>query len=131
MQVFGGLVYAGNPKLPGSEIAINEYPLQFDSLSFITVCLLAETCFIPSLGLWVLWYALAALASEKWVCMCKRNKDLTTYSYMVNNFNDFPSGMVTLFNILVLGNWQVWMDVCSHFHPAEFLVCSSKYLSST
>jgi hypothetical protein len=54
MQVFGGLVYAGNPKLPGSEIAINEYPLQFDSLSFITVCLLAETCFIPSLGLWVL-----------------------------------------------------------------------------
>jgi hypothetical protein len=54
MQVFGGLVYAGNPKLPGSEIAINEYPLQCDSLSFITVCLLAETCFIPSLGLWVL-----------------------------------------------------------------------------
>ncbi|CAM6046974.1 unnamed protein product [Sphagnum compactum] len=53
-QVFGGLVYAGNPKLPGSEIAINDY--------------------------------------------------------MVNNFNDFPSGMVTLFNILVLGNWQVWMD---------------------
>jgi hypothetical protein len=34
MQVFGGLVYAGNPKLPGSEIAINEYPLQFDSFEY-------------------------------------------------------------------------------------------------
>jgi hypothetical protein len=79
----------------------------------------------------VLWYASAAFASEKWVSMCKRNKNLTTYSYMVNNFNDFPSGMVTLFNILVLGNWQVWMDVCFHFYPAEFIVCSSKYQSIT
>ncbi|KAL2650542.1 hypothetical protein R1flu_018670 [Riccia fluitans] len=30
--------------------------------------------------------------------------------YMVYNFNDYASGMVTLFNVLVMGNWQVWME---------------------
>lgn len=34
-------------------------------------------------------------------------------SYMVNNFNDFPSGMVSLFDLLVTGNWHMWMDVSS------------------
>ena len=27
------------------------------------------------------------------------------------NFNDYPNGMVTLFNLLVMGNWQAWMEV--------------------
>jgi hypothetical protein len=36
---------------------------------------------------------------------------LDIFSYLLFNFNDYPSGMVTLFNLLVLGNWQVWMEV--------------------
>ncbi|XP_072966667.1 two pore calcium channel protein 1 [Typha angustifolia] len=30
--------------------------------------------------------------------------------YLLFNFNDYPNGMVTLFNLLVMGNWQVWMQ---------------------
>ncbi|KAH7288344.1 hypothetical protein KP509_31G023000 [Ceratopteris richardii] len=30
--------------------------------------------------------------------------------YSVHNFNDFASGMVTLFNLLVMGSWQVWLE---------------------
>lgn len=30
--------------------------------------------------------------------------------YLLFNFNDYPNGMVTLFNLLVMGNWQVWME---------------------
>lgn len=36
---------------------------------------------------------------------------LDNLSYLLFNFNDYPSGMVTLFNLLVMGNWQVWMQV--------------------
>lgn len=30
--------------------------------------------------------------------------------YLLQNFNDFASGMVTLFDLLIMGNWQSWMD---------------------
>lgn len=30
--------------------------------------------------------------------------------YYPNNFNDFPSGMITLFEILVVNNWNVIME---------------------
>ncbi|KAL8131341.1 two pore calcium channel protein 1A-like [Apium graveolens] len=30
--------------------------------------------------------------------------------YLLFNFNDYPSGMVTLFNLLVTVNWQAWMQ---------------------
>ncbi|KAG0562969.1 hypothetical protein KC19_9G186300 [Ceratodon purpureus] len=30
--------------------------------------------------------------------------------YLLQNFNDFQSGMVTLFDLLIMGNWQIWMD---------------------
>ncbi|XVE66198.1 hypothetical protein DITRI_Ditri08aG0061300 [Diplodiscus trichospermus] len=36
--------------------------------------------------------------------------DLTDDDYLLFNFNDYPNGMVTLFNLLVMGNWQVWMQ---------------------
>ncbi|XP_070037495.1 two pore calcium channel protein 1A isoform X2 [Nicotiana tomentosiformis] len=36
--------------------------------------------------------------------------DLAGNDYLLFNFNDYPNGMVTLFNILVMGNWQVWMQ---------------------
>ncbi|KAL3701106.1 hypothetical protein R1sor_019128 [Riccia sorocarpa] len=55
MQLFGGVVYDGNPKLEQTTMFENDY--------------------------------------------------------MVFNFNDYGSGMVTLFNVLVMGNWQVWMEV--------------------
>ncbi|KAK2980341.1 hypothetical protein RJ640_012211 [Escallonia rubra] len=35
---------------------------------------------------------------------------LDKFSYLLFNFNDYPNGMVTLFNLLVMGNWQVWMQ---------------------
>ncbi|XWS39459.1 hypothetical protein CRYUN_Cryun18bG0056000 [Craigia yunnanensis] len=36
--------------------------------------------------------------------------DLSDDEYLLFNFNDYPNGMVTLFNLLVMGNWQVWMQ---------------------
>ncbi|CAH2071765.1 unnamed protein product [Thlaspi arvense] len=36
--------------------------------------------------------------------------ELAEEDYLLFNFNDYPNGMVTLFNLLVMGNWQVWME---------------------
>ncbi|KAJ6763850.1 TWO PORE CALCIUM CHANNEL PROTEIN 1 [Salix purpurea] len=36
--------------------------------------------------------------------------DLAQEDYLLFNFNDYPNGMVTLFNLLVMENWQVWMQ---------------------
>ncbi|KAI4378321.1 hypothetical protein MLD38_015812 [Melastoma candidum] len=36
--------------------------------------------------------------------------DLAANDYLLFNFNDYPNGMVTLFNLLVMGNWQIWME---------------------
>ncbi|XP_010522608.1 PREDICTED: two pore calcium channel protein 1 isoform X2 [Tarenaya hassleriana] len=36
--------------------------------------------------------------------------DMAEDDYLLFNFNDYPNGMVTLFNLLVMGNWQVWME---------------------
>ncbi|XP_051135328.1 two pore calcium channel protein 1A [Andrographis paniculata] len=36
--------------------------------------------------------------------------DLKDNDYLLFNFNDYPNGMVTLFNLLVMGNWQAWMQ---------------------
>ena len=38
-------------------------------------------------------------------------KYLTIHRYYVKNVNDFPSGMVLLLDLLITGNWHVWMDV--------------------
>lgn len=54
IQIFGGIVNAGNPDLPSTDLADSDY--------------------------------------------------------LLFNFNDYPNGMVTLFNLLVMGNWQVWMQ---------------------
>ncbi|CAL4955165.1 unnamed protein product [Urochloa decumbens] len=40
--------------------------------------------------------------------------DLFGNDYLLFNFNDYPSGMVTLFNLLVMGNWQIWMESYVH-----------------
>ncbi|BFG25248.1 hypothetical protein CerSpe_115220 [Prunus speciosa] len=37
--------------------------------------------------------------------------DFYENDYLLFNFNDYPNGMVTLFNLLVMGNWQIWMEV--------------------
>ncbi|KAI3499044.1 hypothetical protein L1887_34836 [Cichorium endivia] len=54
IQIFGGIVNAGNPDLPSTDLADSDY--------------------------------------------------------LLFNFNDYPNGMVTLFNLLVMGSWQVWMQ---------------------
>ncbi|KAL8506571.1 hypothetical protein ACS0TY_017457 [Phlomoides rotata] len=36
--------------------------------------------------------------------------DLDDNDYLLFNFNDYPNGMITLFNLLVMGNWQAWMQ---------------------
>ncbi|GJM93578.1 hypothetical protein PR202_ga10144 [Eleusine coracana subsp. coracana] len=74
LQIFGGLVYAGNPKLEETDLFGND-----------VVSSLMST-FVP----------------------------LDIFSYLLFNFNDYPSGMVTLFNLLVMGNWQVWMESYLH-----------------
>ncbi|CAM6101096.1 unnamed protein product [Calypogeia fissa] len=38
--------------------------------------------------------------------------------YFVHNFNDYPTGMVTLFNLLVMGNWQNWLETYAVLSPA-------------
>jgi len=58
LQIFGGIVFAGNPKLEETDLFGNDY--------------------------------------------------------LLFNFNDYPSGMVTLFNLLVMGNWQIWMESYAH-----------------
>lgn len=45
---------------------------------------------------------------------CTKLLSLTSLSYLLQNFNDFASGMVTLFDLLIMGNWQIWMEVSSH-----------------
>lgn len=37
---------------------------------------------------------------------------LTENSYLVFNFNDYPNGIVTLFNFLVTATWDEVMTVC-------------------
>ncbi|KAK9285308.1 hypothetical protein L1049_024499 [Liquidambar formosana] len=54
LQIFGGIVNAGNPNLEGTDLDDNDY--------------------------------------------------------LLFNFNDYPNGMVTLFNLLVMNDWQVWMQ---------------------
>nr|XP_023906857.1 two pore calcium channel protein 1-like [Quercus suber] len=36
--------------------------------------------------------------------------DLSDDDYLLFNFNDYPNGMVTLFNLLVMNNWHEWMQ---------------------
>lgn len=36
---------------------------------------------------------------------------LTKFSYLLYNFNDYPNGMVTLFNLLVSEVWEELMEV--------------------
>ncbi|XP_078168140.1 two-pore channel 1 isoform X2 [Carex rostrata] len=40
-----------------------------------------------------------------------QDTELYDNDYVLFNFNDYPNGMVTLFNLVVMGNWQVWMEV--------------------
>ncbi|GAV70418.1 Ion_trans domain-containing protein/EF_hand_5 domain-containing protein [Cephalotus follicularis] len=39
-----------------------------------------------------------------------KDTDLYEDDYLLFNFNDYPNGMVTLFNLLVMGNWHIWMQ---------------------
>ncbi|XP_021850725.2 two pore calcium channel protein 1A [Spinacia oleracea] len=36
--------------------------------------------------------------------------DLAENDYLLFNFNDYPNAMVTTFNLVVMGNWQAWMQ---------------------
>lgn len=36
--------------------------------------------------------------------------DLADSDYLLFNFNDFQSGMITLHNLLVQNNWQIWIE---------------------
>uniref|UniRef100_A0A7N2MCB0 EF-hand domain-containing protein n=1 Tax=Quercus lobata TaxID=97700 RepID=A0A7N2MCB0_QUELO len=73
VQIFGGLVNAGNASLDGTDLSDDEYPLFINKL-------FSKVSFFPAMA------------------------------YLLFNFNDYPNGMVTLFNLLVMGNWQVWMQ---------------------
>ncbi|KAJ4749427.1 Two pore calcium channel protein 1 [Rhynchospora pubera] len=61
-------------------------------------------CFYCSLGL-QLFGGIVNSANPK-----LQDTDLYSNDYVLFNFNDYPNGMVTLFNLLVMGNWQAWMQ---------------------
>ncbi|KAJ3670634.1 hypothetical protein LUZ60_008060 [Juncus effusus] len=61
-------------------------------------------CFYCSLGL-QLFGGIVNSGNSKLV-----DTELYDNDYVLFNFNDYPSGMVTLFNLVVMGNWQVWMQ---------------------
>ena len=48
------------------------------------------------------------------------------YSYVYNNFNDFPSGLVTLFELMVVNNWwviaQTFLDVTNNYYRWFFIM---------
>ncbi|XWS68639.1 hypothetical protein CRYUN_Cryun04dG0108100 [Craigia yunnanensis] len=56
--------------------------------------------------------------------------DLTDDEYLLFNFNDHPNGMVTLFNLLVMGNLQVWMQSYKQLTGTSWTLvyCISFYL---
>ncbi|KAK9027519.1 hypothetical protein V6N11_067352 [Hibiscus sabdariffa] len=86
VQFFGGLVNAGNQSLAATELTDNE-----GMLGYLSV---AIACFKLN------YFAVTSLDK---------------ISYLLFNFNDYPNGMVTLFNLLVMGNWQVWMQSYKEF----------------
>eukprot|EP00257_Ricinus_communis_P025458 XP_025012872.1 two pore calcium channel protein 1A isoform X2 [Ricinus communis] len=47
-----------------------------------------------------------------------QDTDLAEAEYLLFNFNDYPNGMVTLFNLL--GNWLPWMQVVAFVLEAFF-----------
>ncbi|CAN4104961.1 unnamed protein product [Withania somnifera] len=62
-------------------------------------------CFYCSLALQVYLWGIVNTGNPNLA-----STDLADNDYYLFNFNDYPSGMVTLFNLLVMGNWQVWMQ---------------------
>ncbi|KAM7495113.1 hypothetical protein LguiB_029722 [Lonicera macranthoides] len=61
-------------------------------------------CMYCSLGVQIFGGIVNAGNSDVWTT------DLADSDYLLFNFNDYPNGMVTLYNLLVMGNWQVWMQ---------------------
>ncbi|XP_028056132.1 uncharacterized protein LOC114260248 [Camellia sinensis] len=57
--------------------------------------------------------------------------DLAKNDYVLFNFNDYPNGMVTLFNLLVMGNWHIWMQVSLICHDHLYLLCIHAALCMT
>ncbi|RZC47818.1 hypothetical protein C5167_040764 [Papaver somniferum] len=58
---------------------------------------------------------LAILSCNHWNFTLKEQSSPSTnfldkISYLLFNFNDYPNGMVTLFNLLVMGFWEVLMQ---------------------
>eukprot|EP00246_Nothoceros_aenigmaticus_P009161 TRINITY_DN244_c0_g1_i5.p1 TRINITY_DN244_c0_g1~~TRINITY_DN244_c0_g1_i5.p1 ORF type:complete len:306 (-),score=48.62 TRINITY_DN244_c0_g1_i5:112-996(-) len=43
-----------------------------------------------------------------------RETSIWENDYMDKNFNDYASGMVLLFDLMILGNWQIWMESYAH-----------------
>ncbi|KAL8151078.1 hypothetical protein V2J09_020886 [Rumex salicifolius] len=39
-----------------------------------------------------------------------KDTEMTDDDYLLFNLNDYPNSMVTLFNLVVMGNWHVWME---------------------
>ncbi|KAH1222591.1 Two pore calcium channel protein 1 [Glycine max] len=101
VQIFGGIVNAGNPELELTALAENEYPLIiYNIVSFKPVVVggvwSTSRCEFNS-GIYVV--------SEMELFVLGVSF-LTENSYLVFNFNDYPNGIVTLFNFLVTATWD-------------------------
>ncbi|BBN70525.1 two-pore channel 1 [Prunus dulcis] len=105
VQVFGGIVNAGNASLEGTDFYENEYPLSLMGTPFVKPAIFGRI-------------------SNRIAIISLLNVNSLTFldiiSYLLFNFNDYPNGMVTLFNLLVMGNWQIWMEVVAFVLEAFF-----------
>ncbi|KAH1218658.1 Two pore calcium channel protein 1 [Glycine max] len=84
VQIFGGIVNAGNPELELTALAENEYLLIIYKI----------VSFKPFMVGLIQVYVVLGVSF------------LTENSYLVFNFNDYPNGIVTLFNFLVTATWD-------------------------
>ena len=82
---------------------------------FLVMSILFHSCYPHRLPQFVMAHIGSTLkyqrAIKMYFALSFSSFTLDMFSYLLFNFNDYPSGMVTLFNLLVMGNWQVWMEV--------------------
>ncbi|KAJ8247696.1 hypothetical protein GJAV_G00249220 [Gymnothorax javanicus] len=70
------------------------------------------------LGIWLFQGAIPAPGNHSLVTTSNKSLECGTYEqlgYWPNNFDDFASTLVLLYNIMVVNNWQVFLEVYSRY----------------
>lgn len=70
------------------------------------------------LGIWLFQGAIPVPGNHSLVATSNKSLECGTYEqlgYWPNNFDDFASTLVLLYNIMVVNNWQVFLEVYSRY----------------